>query len=70
MSKLNTQYTFESWAIANGKPGKVFYSDKKDKHLTAIATHHGRKITTERLIVVSTGKSEPYASYITKVTLL
>jgi hypothetical protein len=56
--------------IANGKEGQVFYSEKKDRHLTAIATHHQRKILTERLIAVTTGKEEPVATNLTKVTLL
>lgn len=60
----------ESWMIANGKAGDHFYSDKQDKHLTAISTAHGRKIKTERLIVVTTAKAEPTAKNITKVTLL
>jgi hypothetical protein len=62
--------TLESWMIANGKEGDYFYSDKMDKHLTAIATHHKRKIKTERLITVTTGKPIPIAKNITKVTLL
>ncbi len=64
------QRTLESWMIANGKKGSHFYSDKKDRHLTAMATHLQRKITTERLIVITTGKSEPKSKYITKVILL
>ena len=64
------QYTIESWAIANGKTGSHFYSDKMDRHLTAIATHHKRKIKTERLLTVTTGGKTPAAKYITKVTLL
>lgn len=55
--------------IANGKAGDHFYSDKKDGGLTAIASYHKRKITTERLIVITTGGKEPKAKYITKVTL-
>ena len=64
------QHTLESWMIANGKEGDCFYSDKMDKHLTAIATHHKRKILTERLITATTGKAIPIAKNITKVTLL
>ena len=64
------QYTLESWMMANGKSGQQFYSDKIDRHLTAIATHHNRKISTERLITVTTGKNNPIANSITKVTLL
>lgn len=62
--------TIESWMIANGKKGKHFYSDKMDRHLTAIATYYKRKIVTERLITVTTYKKQPKAGVITKVTLL
>lgn len=70
MGRPKGQTTVESYMIANGKVGYCFYSDKNDKHLTAIATHHNRKIQTQRLITVTTGKEEPKAQYITKVTLL
>lgn len=62
--------TIESWMIANGKAGEHFYSDKMDRHLTALSNHHKRKIVTERLITVTTGGKEPISKYITKVTLL
>jgi hypothetical protein len=68
--RKNKQYSFESYMIANGEQGQQFYSEKTDRHLTAYATHHGRKITTERLLVVTTAKSNPIASYLTRVTLL
>jgi len=64
------QYTMESWMIANGKSGDYFYSDKADRHLTAIATHHKRKITTERFIAVTSQSDNPIAHKITKVTLV
>lgn len=67
---MEKQYTLESWMIANGKVGDIFFSKKKDRHLTAIATHHKRKIITERLIAVTTGKEEPLAYNLTKVILL
>lgn len=67
---MKGQYTIESWMMVNGKEGQVFYSEKKDRHITAIATHHGRKITTERLVAVTTGKENPIASNLTKVTLV
>lgn len=60
----------ESWMIANGKSGEHFYSDKMDRHLTALSNHYNRKIVTERLITVTTGGKEPISKYITKVTLL
>lgn len=62
--------TMESWMIVNGKAGEHFYSDKMDRHLTALSNHHNRKIVTERLITVTTGGKEPISKYITKVTLL
>ncbi len=64
------QFTLESWMIANGKKGKVFYSEKLDRHLTAIATGHKRKIRTERLITVTSHKEKPVAGVLTRVTLL
>lgn len=60
----------ESWMIANGKSGEHFYSDKMDRHLTAIASYHNRKIVTERLIIITTGGKEPVSKYITKVKIL
>jgi hypothetical protein len=68
--RKNQQFTLESWMIVNGKKGDHFYSDKMDRHLTAISTHYGRKIATERLLLVTTAKSSPIASYVTRVTLL
>lgn len=70
MGRPKGQSTVESWMIANGKMGNTFYSDKMDRHLTAIATHHKRKILTERLITITTGGKSPKSKYITKVTLL
>jgi len=71
MGRTKGSYSsMESWAMANAKIGDVFYSDKKDRHLTAIATHHNRKITTERLITVTTSKATPVANTIIKVTIL
>lgn len=64
------QYTLESYMIANGKSGDIFYSHKKDRHLTAISSHHDRKIITENLIIVSDYIKSPKANKITKVTLI
>ncbi len=63
-------FTPEAWMMQYGKEGATFYSEKKDRHLTAIATNYKRKITTERLTTVTTGKETPVAKSITKVTLL
>lgn len=62
--------TVESFMISKGKKGKHFYSDKADRHLTAIASHYNRKISTERLITITTGGKQPKSKYITKVVLL
>lgn len=70
MGRPKRQSTMESWMIANGKAEQHFYSDKMDRHLTAIATYYKRKIVTERLITITTGGKEPKSKYITKVTLL
>jgi hypothetical protein len=64
------QYTLESWMIANGKSGQSFYTEKKDKTITALAVFHKRKVKTERLITITTGGKIPDAQYITKVTLM
>jgi len=70
MGRKKGQTTVESWMIANGKAGQSFYSDKEDKHLTAISSYHKRKIVTERLITITTGGKKPEAKYITKITLM
>jgi hypothetical protein len=44
--------TPDAFAIKTGKPGLVFYSNKMDKDLTAIASHYHKKITTKRVLVI------------------
>lgn len=72
--KLNTMprgiNTLESWMMVNGKDGDTFYTHKKDKDITAIASYYKRKVNTERLILVSNSKDKPEANAVTKVTLL
>lgn len=60
----------ESYMLANGKKGDQFYSNKQDRHLTAIATYYERRISTERMIVITTGGKAPIAEYIVRVTIL
>jgi hypothetical protein len=62
--------TLESWMMVNGKDGTVFYTHKKDKDITAIASYYTRKVHTERLVLVSNTKDNPQVKTITKVTLL
>ena len=61
--------TLEVWMIKHGKKGKIFYSDKPDNHITAISSYYKRNIKTERLIAVTTGKSNPEAINIIKIIL-
>lgn len=68
--KANKQNTIESYMIANDKIGDSFYSDKADRHLTAISTYYKRKIKTERFIAVTSQSDNPSAHKITKVTIL
>jgi hypothetical protein len=67
---MKNQSTMESWMIANSKSGQHFYTDKADRHLTALSSYYKRKIVTERLIATTTGGKEPKSKYITKVTIL
>lgn len=62
--------TMESYMMTNGKAGESFYSDKMDRHLTALSSHYNRKIITERLITVTTAGKKLVANNITKVTIL
>jgi hypothetical protein len=62
--------SMESFAIINGKPGDSFYTHKKDKDVTAIATYYKKKVSTERIIAISKKEDSPISTMITKVTLL
>jgi hypothetical protein len=70
MKKQGRTASYESWAIANAKNGTIFYTDKEDKHITALSTYYQRPLKTERLLTVTTGGKTPLAKYITKVTIL
>ena len=54
----NQKYTLESIAMTVLTPGKWFYSNKEDKHLTAISSHLKVKIKTERVLIVNPQTSE------------
>lgn len=70
MGRPKGQTNADSWLIANGKIGDQFYSEKEDKYLTALSSYYKRKILTERIIAISSGKKNPICKYIVKVTLL
>ena len=62
--------TMESWMVANGKVGEVFYTEHPDKDITALSSYHKRKLKTERVFVTNYTKDEIECKRITKVTLL
>lgn len=64
----NIVKSYESLLLTTLKKGKIFFTYKGDKDMTAISSYYGKKIKTERLLVISqhTGKVEK----ITKVTML
>ena len=66
----NKTQALESLALLNGKVMQVFYTHKKDKDITALATYYSRKVNTERLIVLEGTKDKPKANTITKVTII
>lgn len=66
----NKTSTFESLVLLRGEPDSVFYTHKKDKDVTALATYYERSVRTERLVVISGSKDRPVASTITKVTII
>lgn len=69
-AKRRETRTPETWSIVNGKAGDQFYTEKPDRYLTAISGYHNRKITTERMVVVTIkGNEKPEARNITRVTL-
>lgn len=70
MNGMVKERTVESFMIGNGKAGDIFYSHKMDRHITAIATHHKRKIQTERLLLIGGTMEEATTDTVTKVTLL
>jgi hypothetical protein len=70
ISKGKRQSTLESWMMANGKVGEVFYTEKPDRLITASASFHGRKVLTERCVCVGQSTKNPTAISVTKVTLL
>jgi len=58
----------ESIALTTLPQGSVFYSQKQDKDLTAIASYYKKKVSTERLITVHPISAE--TERILKVTIL
>lgn len=66
---MNKPNTPEALFLLNCKAGATFYTAKDDKSMTAISVYYKRKISTERMILVSYS-SEISAEKLTKVTIL
>lgn len=66
----NKTQAIESLFLLNGKPMHVFYTHKKDKDITALASYYSRKVHTERLIVIEGTRDIPRAKSLTKVTII
>lgn len=66
----NKTQTPESLTLLHGKSNTIFYTHKKDKDITALASYYKRKVFTERLVVIGGSKDKPKASTLTKVTIL
>jgi hypothetical protein len=66
---MNKPNTVEALSLLHSKKGTIFYTNKDDKSMTAIAVYYKRKISTERMILVSYS-SEILAEKLTKVTIL
>lgn len=62
------KHTLESIAMTTLKKGKWFYSNKEDKHLTAISTYYDVKISTERVLIVNPQTAQTVKA--TKVIIL
>ena len=40
IKQMKSQRTLESWMMVNGRDGDFFYTHKKDRAITAIATYY------------------------------
>lgn len=58
----------ETIALNTLPQGSVFYTRKKDQHMTAISNYYGKKISTERLITIN--PITAHTERIVKVTIL
>jgi hypothetical protein len=68
--KGKTPVTVESIMLTKSESGSVFYTKKHDGHLTALSSYYKRKITTERVVVITGPKENPHAELLLKVTIL
>jgi hypothetical protein len=67
---IGTQKSIEGFMMRSGNVGQSFYSERKAKDITAIASVYKRKVSTESVIVMSYTRGEPEAKKILLVTIL
>jgi hypothetical protein len=58
-----------SFMIVNGKKGDTFYTHKKNKDVTAIASYYDREVTTTRVINLEGNFNKPIVKTLTKVII-
>ncbi len=62
--------TIESFAIANGKPGDSFITKKEDRIITANASYQGKKVITERCLLVRHNSNPMTTEEVVLVTIV
>lgn len=62
--------SLESLFLVKGKVNDVFYTTKKDKDITALASNYLKRVCTERLVTIGGSMTETITKTITKVTIL
>lgn len=67
---MERRISMEGFMISKGQSGDKFYTEKPDRHITALANYYKRRVSTERVIAVTKSGEEASASLITKVTLI
>lgn len=61
--------TIESILLSQANKGTTFYTEKDDKHMTALAIYYKRTIKTQRIIAV-VDKDDPTAVRLTRVKII
>ena len=61
--------TTESLLLSQAKKGTTFYTEKDDKHMTAMAIYYKREIKTQRIVAI-VDKENPSAIKLTRVKII
>lgn len=60
----------ESFMLSTADAGESFISNRSTNVLTGLADYYNRKITTEKMIVISAFKKELSTEFMTKVVII